>query len=420
MLHIVLSFIQWSVSVLLLAHCWVGVLHVRFHMNNFKLIFKKKSYLTSSHKCKYSFYRIDHLLNLLKYLSSPPLDPSEYLVQACCAPTLRFNPAFHFQLDMLFLLCFNFHDVRPVLSPSLLFYFSCTSPWLHYVPAVWNNIYFVALLNTLCVYFLFWVAEAVLPSAVACLFFLLVDDYLFFFFFWSSFSYSAPTPVIWFIVFTAVNFHLLLFFFQFFIWPLPCLLRLGAALWLWFWGVVVSSWILPTLLLAPPFSCDLYPLTFVTLSSVPCVACALWSSAHVALVLGWRFLLSPGIPPHTTLSPPHSQTTATLTMTHPLTAHRRHIAKPGSVPLAFRHGYSSPPSLRAAKVAKAAAAVANSSSSPVKELRDLSAMDAFRSRSISVSEHAVRRLEKSLLGNQTKNNNSPNTCCLLHGMVDGV
>ncbi|TKS69065.1 Tuberin Tuberous sclerosis 2 protein -like protein [Collichthys lucidus] len=48
-----------------------------------------------------------------------------------------------------------------------------------------------------------------------------------------------------------------------------------------------------------------------------------------------------------------------------------------------------------AKVAKAAAAVANSSSSPVKELRDLSAMDAFRSRSISVSEHAVRRMHTS-------------------------
>ncbi|KAM8878322.1 tuberin isoform 2-T2 [Spinachia spinachia] len=54
-----------------------------------------------------------------------------------------------------------------------------------------------------------------------------------------------------------------------------------------------------------------------------------------------------------------------------------------------------PKSLRAAKVAKAAAAVANSSSSPVKELRDLSAMDAFRSRSISVSEHAVRRMQTS-------------------------
>ncbi|XP_061576652.1 tuberin isoform X3 [Cololabis saira] len=54
-----------------------------------------------------------------------------------------------------------------------------------------------------------------------------------------------------------------------------------------------------------------------------------------------------------------------------------------------------PKSLRAAKVAKAAAAVANSSSSPVKELRDLSAMDAFRSRSISVSEHAVRRMHPS-------------------------
>ncbi|KAG8015185.1 Tuberin [Nibea albiflora] len=47
------------------------------------------------------------------------------------------------------------------------------------------------------------------------------------------------------------------------------------------------------------------------------------------------------------------------------------------------------------KMAKAAAAVANSSSSPVKELRDLSAMDAFRSRSISVSEHAVRRMHTS-------------------------
>ncbi|GLD72847.1 tuberin isoform X1 [Lates japonicus] len=58
-----------------------------------------------------------------------------------------------------------------------------------------------------------------------------------------------------------------------------------------------------------------------------------------------------------------------------------------------------PKSLPAAKVAKAAPAVANSSSSPVKELRDLSAMDAFRSRSISVSEHAVRRIEKSLMAN---------------------
>ncbi|XP_022063888.2 tuberin isoform X1 [Acanthochromis polyacanthus] len=54
-----------------------------------------------------------------------------------------------------------------------------------------------------------------------------------------------------------------------------------------------------------------------------------------------------------------------------------------------------PKSLRAAKVAKAAGAVANSSSSPVKELRDLSAIDAFRSRSISVSEHAVRRMHTS-------------------------
>ncbi|XP_013884014.1 tuberin [Austrofundulus limnaeus] len=53
-----------------------------------------------------------------------------------------------------------------------------------------------------------------------------------------------------------------------------------------------------------------------------------------------------------------------------------------------------PKSLLAAKVSKAAP-VANNSSSPVKELRDLSAMDAFRSRSISVSEHAVRRMHTS-------------------------
>lgn len=49
------------------------------------------------------------------------------------------------------------------------------------------------------------------------------------------------------------------------------------------------------------------------------------------------------------------------------------------------------PSHRAPKVAKAAAG--NSSGSPVKELRDRSAMEAFRCRSISVSEHAVRRLD---------------------------
>lgn len=78
-------------------------------------------------------------------------------------------------------------------------------------------------------------------------------------------------------------------------------------------------------------------------------------------------------------------------------------------------------------MAKAAAAVANSSSSPVKELRDLSAMDAFRSRSISVSEHAVRRLEKSLLGNQQKQTTTATqtfvffiSLFFLHGMADGV
>ncbi|XP_016369598.1 tuberin [Sinocyclocheilus rhinocerous] len=48
-------------------------------------------------------------------------------------------------------------------------------------------------------------------------------------------------------------------------------------------------------------------------------------------------------------------------------------------------------SLRTTKVAKQGP----STNSPVKDLKDLSAMDAFRSRSISVSEHAVRRMQTS-------------------------
>ncbi|XP_066546134.1 tuberin isoform X3 [Amia ocellicauda] len=51
-----------------------------------------------------------------------------------------------------------------------------------------------------------------------------------------------------------------------------------------------------------------------------------------------------------------------------------------------------PKSLRTAKVTKQGL----SNNSPVKELKDLSAMDAFRSRSISVSEHAVRRMQTSI------------------------
>uniref|UniRef100_A0A673HZA2 Tuberin n=1 Tax=Sinocyclocheilus rhinocerous TaxID=307959 RepID=A0A673HZA2_9TELE len=47
--------------------------------------------------------------------------------------------------------------------------------------------------------------------------------------------------------------------------------------------------------------------------------------------------------------------------------------------------------LRTTKVAKQGP----STNSPVKDLKDLSAMDAFRSRSISVSEHAVRRMQTS-------------------------
>ncbi|XP_052462248.1 tuberin isoform X3 [Carassius gibelio] len=50
-----------------------------------------------------------------------------------------------------------------------------------------------------------------------------------------------------------------------------------------------------------------------------------------------------------------------------------------------------PKSLRMTKVAKQGP----SANSPVRDLKDLSAMDAFRSRSISVSEHAVRRMQMS-------------------------
>lgn len=50
-------------------------------------------------------------------------------------------------------------------------------------------------------------------------------------------------------------------------------------------------------------------------------------------------------------------------------------------------GASPPSSLRLAKNAKQGL----NNSPPVKELKESSAVDAFRSRSISVSEHVVRR-----------------------------
>lgn len=207
------------------------------------------------------------------------------------------------------------------------------------------------------------------------------------------------------IVFTAVNFDLVLFFFQFFIWSsLPWLLRLGAPLWLWlwFWGWSCHPGSFP--------HCSFYSsLTFAAHPLSPAHCPSVWHvhllmllwclhMTHSAPTLPHDFCPYNDPPPYCPLPPYH---------------------QPGPFPSSFATGYSSPPSLRAAKVAKAAAVVANSSSSPVKELRDLSAMDAFRSRSISVSEHAVRRLEKSLLGNQTINNNL-NTCFLIHGMVGGV
>lgn len=148
----------------------------------------------------------------------------------------------------------------------------------------------------------------------------------------------------------------------------------------------MSSWILPALLLAPSFPCDRCPLTFVALPSVPRLS-SVWPVAlgHL-LMLVWCLVDDTFDHLHSshTLAP-HFQTTTTTTTLTPTRAHPT-----------FPFNYPSPLSLRAAKVVKATAAVTNNSSSPVKELRDLSAMDAFRSRSISVSEHAVRRLGKIL------------------------
>lgn len=146
------------------------------------------------------------------------------------------------------------------------------------------------------------------------------------------------------------------------------------------------------------------------------MACAAWSPAHVALVRHSCCLLVYLHTPHSHPTLPNHHHPHDDSPPHTLTTHRHCNLDPGPRSPRPSPWHSSQPSLRAAKVAKAAAAVANSSSSPVKELRDLSAMDAFRSRSISVSEHAVRRLEMSLLGNQTKINYNPNTSLVASSM----
>lgn len=131
-----------------------------------------------------------------------------------------------------------------------------------------------------------------------------------------------------------------------------------------------------------PMPFDLCGPSLCTLPLV-CVARDSGSPAHVGLVLGWRYLRPPPL----------------ITYSRSTLPNHHHVnTNPGSFPF----NYPSPLSLRAAKVVKATAAVTNNSSSPVKELRDLSAMDAFRSRSISVSEHAVRRLGKILWGTEKK------------------
>lgn len=142
----------------------------------------------------------------------------------------------------------------------------------------------------------------------------------------------------------------------------------------------------------PSFPCDRCPLTFVALPSVPCLS-SVWPVTLGHLLMS-VWCLGDDTFDHLHSShtlAPHSQTITTLTPTwaHPT----------------FPFNYPSPLSLRAAKVVKATAAVTNNSSSPVKELRDLSAMDAFRSRSISVSEHAVRRLGKILWVTEKKKKN---------------
>lgn len=80
---------------------------------------------------------------------------------------------------------------------------------------------FILLLSwilSVCI-FLFWIAEAVLPSAVACLFYV----YLMFIILFLSSFFFLRSPVIWFMMFTAVNFHLVLFFLHLTSLPSPAL-----------------------------------------------------------------------------------------------------------------------------------------------------------------------------------------------------
>lgn len=212
-------------------------------------------------------------------------------VWGCCAPTLRFHPALCFS-------CVLTSIIKPVLSPSLRLYF-CTSPWLLYKPAVWSNVYFVALLNTFCV-FSFLNSRSCFPLCLSFSVFCLVGVYPFIFF--NPLFFFLHSPVIWFIMFTAVNFHLVLFFLYLTLPPLHCPLCL---VWLWFWGWLCHpgsflhcSWSLPPHVTLPFDLCG--PL----LCTLPLSMCGVhsWSPAHVALVLWWWFLLSPGILLHHTSS----------------------------------------------------------------------------------------------------------------------
>lgn len=364
-----------------------------------------------------------------------------FCVVTCCAPTLKLNQAFCFQLDDL---CFS--CVPPSMTSGLC--------WVH-------PYYFILLYGSL----------ASLRSSC-------VKRCLFCCSFWKlsvTFFFSLKFPLAEALLFLCCSFSVCSFFFKkksilldvcpyfkspFFLlrspvksdsWcslllispcfvflsilhltPAPsCLLRFGAALWLWFWGVVASS-LDPSCIAPGPLLlclCDLWPLTYVI---PPCVSphplhpvlVACGPRGHTMLLcsllarLHTPHTLPPLLPNHRLNpdDPPLSLPPQPWPVTNP---------GPLSCP-PFGIGTHHRPSLRAAKVAKAAAAVANSSSSPVKELRDLSAMDAFRSRSISVSEHAVRRLEKSLLVTSKKKTTTATqtffflSLFFLPGMADGV
>lgn len=220
-------------------------------------------------------------------------------VRGCCASTLWFHPALCFT-------CVLTSIIKPVLSSSLRLYF-CTSPWLLYKPAVWSNVYFVALLNTFCV-FSFLNSRSCFPLCCSFSVFCLVGVYPFIFFN-PLFFFFLHSPVIWFIMFTAVNFHRVLFFLYLTLPPLHCPLCL---VWLWFWGWLCHpgsflhcSWSLPPHVTLPfdlcgPLLCTL-PLSMCGVRSWSTCSCCSGSLVMIPAVSWYtftpHFLHTPKPPP---------------------------------------------------------------------------------------------------------------------------